>query len=152
MWRGTRSKCPDFFISDFHLLMKRENNNKSREKKNSYNRNRFSLKDKSMECFFQKHIYWNHFFVLCRHTPWTIRKSWIRALSFRTVLSGNLHAGALPSGPTCIYPRTEKQFQNRKNFFLFPFISFPKNFLSKGILTAKAERIPFFLISFFPHD
>src|SRR5699024_5669498 len=65
---------------------------------------------------------------------------------------GNLHAGALSSGPTWIYPRTEKKIKNRKNFFspCFPCDSNPVqiNFLAKEPLPAEAARGSFFLIPF----
>ena len=100
----------------------------------------------------QAYLYESHFFVLCRQAPWTIRKSRIRALSFQAVLTGNLHAGALPFGPTRIYPRTENKIKNRKNFFSpsVPLYVTPVqiNFLSKESLPAKAARGSFFLISF----
>ena len=65
---------------------------------------------------------------------------------------GNLHAGALPSGPTWIYPRTEKKIKNRKNFFSPCVSSYSTpvqiNFLTKEPLPAEAARGSFFLIPF----
>ena len=67
---------------------------------------------------------WRPFFVLCRHTPWAIRRGRIRALPLRTVPRQST-GGSPPCGPTCCYPGTEKRIKNRKKFFLRPLHAVP---------------------------